>query len=101
MITRAAVKIDYWNHNTKQEIIIPCHRHCDAFQILHDFGFIKGVDFREKEQGFLNSMKNLFTSRGDELRSKMVAIGLTTQEAEAAEKELDKGKLIIVAHKKD
>ena len=54
-----------------------------------------------KEQGFLNSMKNMFTSRGDELRSKMVAIGLTTQEAEAAEKELDKGKLIIVAHKKD
>ena len=54
MITRAAVKIDYGNHNTKQEIIIPCHRHCDAFQILHDFGFIKGVDFKEIEQGFLN-----------------------------------------------
>ena len=54
MITRAAVKIDYWNHNTKQEVIIPCHRHCDAFEILHDFGFIKGVDFREIAQGFLD-----------------------------------------------
>lgn len=54
MITRAAVKIDYWNHNTKQEVIIPCHRHCDAFKILHDFGFIKGVDFRETAQGFLD-----------------------------------------------
>lgn len=54
MITRAAVKIDYWNHNTKQEVVIPCHRHCDAFKILHDFGFIKGVDFREIAQGFLD-----------------------------------------------
>ena len=61
MITRAAVKIDYWNHNTKQEVIIPCHRHCDAFQILHDFGFIKGVDFREKEQGFLNEKGEFLT----------------------------------------
>ena len=61
MVTRAAVKIDYWNHNTKQEVIIPCHRHCDAFQILHDFGFIKGVDFREKEQGFLNEKGEFLT----------------------------------------
>lgn len=64
MVTRAAVKIDYWNHNTKQEVIIPCHRHCDAFQILHDFGFIKGVDFREKEQGFLNE-KGEFLTRAE------------------------------------
>ena len=64
MVTRAAVKIDYWNHNTKQEVIIPCHRHCDAFQILHDFGFIKGVDFREKEQGFLNE-KGKFLTRAE------------------------------------
>lgn len=62
MITKAAVKIDYWNHNTKQEVIIPCHRHCDAFKILHDFGFIKGVDFREQAQGFLTE-HNVFLSR--------------------------------------
>lgn len=64
MVARAAVKIDYWNHNTKQEIVIPCHRHCDAFKILHDFGFIKGVDFREKEQGFLNE-KDEFLTRAE------------------------------------
>ncbi len=58
-------------------------------------------DVGMKEQGFLESMKNMFTSRGDELRSKMVATGLTMEEAEAAESELDKGKLIIIAHKKD
>lgn len=55
-------------------------------------------DVGMKEQGFLQSMKNMFTSRGDELRSKMEAAGLTKQEAAAAEQELDKGKLIIIAH---
>lgn len=61
MIVRAAVKIDYWNHNTKQEVIIPCHRHCDAFQILKAFGFISGVDYRETEQGFLNENGEFLT----------------------------------------
>ena len=51
-----------------------------------------------KEQGFLDSMKNMFTSRGDELRSKMAAAGLTTEEAAAAEEELDEGKLIIISN---
>jgi hypothetical protein len=50
-----------------------------------------------KEQGFLDSMKNMFSSRGDELRSKMEAAGLSSQEADAYEKELDEGKLVIIA----
>ncbi len=56
-------------------------------------------DVGMKEQGFLESMKNLFTSRGDELRSKMESVGLSKEEAAAAEAELDKGKLVIIAHK--
>ena len=52
-----------------------------------------------KEQGFLDSMKNMFTSRGDELRSKMEAAGLSMEEASDAEKELDQGKLVILAKK--
>ncbi|MEK5037740.1 general stress protein [Sporosarcina sp. FSL K6-3457] len=52
-----------------------------------------------KDQGFLTSMKNMFTSRGDELRSKMEATGLSKEEAAAAEEELDQGKLIIIAKK--
>lgn len=51
-----------------------------------------------KEQGFFESMKNIFTSRGDELRNKMEATGLSKEEAAAAEAELDKGKLVIIAH---
>ncbi|QUW22853.1 general stress protein [Sporosarcina sp. Marseille-Q4063] len=50
-----------------------------------------------KEQGFLDSMKNLVSSRGDELRSKMEAAGLTAEEASDAEKELDHGKLVVIA----
>ena len=52
-----------------------------------------------KEQGILENMKNMFSSRGDELRSKMEAAGLSTEEAAAAEEELDQGKLIIIAKK--
>ncbi|MFD1032686.1 general stress protein [Metaplanococcus flavidus] len=52
-----------------------------------------------KEQGFLDSMKNMTSSRGDELRTKMEGAGLTKQEAEDYEEELDKGKLVIIANK--
>ena len=55
MITHVAVKIllfDAW-HNAKH-ITIPCHRHCDAFLILKEFGYKKDQDFKEIEQGFLN-----------------------------------------------
>lgn len=52
-----------------------------------------------KEQGFLDSMKNMTSSRGDELRAKMAGAGLTEQEAADYEEELDKGKLVIIANK--
>ena len=52
-----------------------------------------------KEQGFLDSMKNMFSSRGDELRNKMEGAGLSKEEAASAEEELDQGKLILIAKK--
>ncbi|TWT02389.1 general stress protein [Planomicrobium sp. CPCC 101079] len=52
-----------------------------------------------KEQGFLTGMKNMTSSRGDELRAQMAAVGLSDQEAEEYEEELDKGKLVIIASK--
>lgn len=51
------------------------------------------------EQGFLNTMKNMVRSRGDELRSELSSVGLSETEAAQFEKELDKGKLVIVANK--
>lgn len=56
MIVRAAVKI--FDKRQDKEIIIPCHRHCDAFQILHDFGYQRFVDFKEIDQGFLDEHDN-------------------------------------------
>jgi hypothetical protein len=50
-----------------------------------------------KEQGFFDSVGNMFKSRGDELRSKMSSLGLTDEEAGRYEKDLDKGKVVLVA----
>ncbi|MBM7647776.1 tRNA A37 N6-isopentenylltransferase MiaA [Bacillus ectoiniformans] len=52
-----------------------------------------------KEQGLLDGITNMFHSRGDELREKMQAVGLTPQEAETHEKELDEGKLVVIANR--
>ncbi|WP_100331241.1 general stress protein [Bacillus xiapuensis] len=51
------------------------------------------------EQGLLDSMGNVFRSRGDELRTKMESLGLTKEEAEMYERELDEGKLVVVGAK--
>lgn len=55
------------------------------------------AEVRMKDQGFFKSMKNFVVSRGDELRSQMEAVGLSKEEADAAERELDQGKLIIIS----
>lgn len=52
MVCRAAVKI--YDKRQDKEMIIPCHRHCDAFLILKEFGYKKGEDYKEIEQGFLD-----------------------------------------------
>jgi hypothetical protein len=57
-------------------------------------------DVGMREQGLMGSMINLFSERGEVLRNKMEATGLTSDEAVAAERDLDRGKLVIVAHKK-
>ena len=51
MIVSAAVKIKDLRQN--KEIIIPCHRHCDAFYILKQFNYKKDIDYKEIAQGFL------------------------------------------------
>ena len=50
MITAAAVKILLKKEN--REIIIPCHRHGDAYKILKDLGF-QSSDFKTVKQGFI------------------------------------------------
>jgi len=48
------------------------------------------------EEGVANSFANLFRSKGDELRSKMQSLGLTEAEANHFERELDKGKILVM-----
>ena len=50
MITTAAVKILLKEEN--REVIIPCHRHGHAYQILQDLGF-QPSDFKTVKQGFI------------------------------------------------
>jgi hypothetical protein len=66
MIVRAAVKI--FDNKQNKEVILPVHRHCDAFQILHDLGY-KISDFKTLDQGFLDEKDN-FLNR---LEAKKVA----------------------------
>ena len=52
MIVKAAVKV--LNLHTNEEMIIPCHRHCDAFYILKLFNMQQNVDYKQIAQGFLD-----------------------------------------------
>lgn len=58
------------------------------------------ADVGLSEQGLVSAVGNMFKSRGDELRSKFESVGLSTAEAEKYEKELDEGRLVLVACKK-
>ena len=60
MIVKAAVKIFDMRQN--KEVIIPCMRHCDAFEILKAFNYKKDIDYKEIAQGFLTE-KNKFYNR--------------------------------------
>lgn len=53
-----------------------------------------------KEQGLIDSVANVFKKRGDELRSQFESLGLTADEASRYERELDEGRLVLVACKK-
>lgn len=52
MIAKAAVKI--FDIRQNKEIIIPCHRHCDAYEILYNFGYKKNIDYYKIQEGFLD-----------------------------------------------
>ncbi|RNF39109.1 general stress protein [Planococcus salinus] len=88
------------------KLVAQGYEHDDIYIFAHDKKRTKDVSdaldtgsVGMKEQGFLDSMKNMTSSRGDELRAKLAAAGLSDQEAEEYEEILDEGKLVIVANK--
>ncbi|WP_096156264.1 MULTISPECIES: general stress protein [Bacillus] len=49
-----------------------------------------------KELGLDTYVKNVFRSKGDELRAQFCELGFTEPEAEALEEKLDHGKVVVV-----
>ncbi|WP_106766981.1 general stress protein [Paenibacillus faecalis] len=49
------------------------------------------------EEGVFDSIANLFRSRGDELRAKIVSLGFSEAEADFYEKQLDLGRVLVIA----
>ncbi|MGG1615181.1 general stress protein [Paenibacillus sp. NRS-1782] len=82
------------------------YRYEDVFVLAHDQDrtdrIADTVDAKEigmKEEGVFDSLANLFRSRGDELRAKITFLGFTDTEADFYEKELDQGKVLVIAKK--
>ncbi|QYR20581.1 general stress protein [Paenibacillus sp. sptzw28] len=49
------------------------------------------------EEGLDTAIANIFRSRGDELRAKLKSMGVSPEEAERLEMEMDKDKIVIIA----
>lgn len=59
MIVKAAVLI--YDKRQEKNIILPVHRHGDAFFILKQFGYQKNIDYEEISQGFLDEYNNYYS----------------------------------------
>ncbi|MFS0783922.1 general stress protein [Bacillus sp. 1P06AnD] len=95
---QAKEKIEALNASgyTKDDIYIFAH---DKDRSKHLTENTDTEDVGMKEQGMMDTLGNMFRSRGDELRSKMQNLGLTADEAAKCEEELDYGKVVVVAAK--
>jgi hypothetical protein len=81
---------------TKDEIYLLAH---DQNRAEHLTDALEISDIGVGEQGVLDSIANVFRSRGDELRSKLESLGLSAAAAARCEEEMDHGKVIVVASK--
>ena len=66
MVAKAAVKIDLYSKfhpfGTEPDyVIIPCHRHADAYEILNIFHCRDGKEYRVIAEGFLDENDNFMT----------------------------------------
>ena len=81
---------------TKEDIYIFAH---DKDRSKHLTEITETEKDGNQEQGVLDNLGNMFRSRGDELRAKMESLGLTENEANKYEQELDFGKVVVIAEK--
>lgn len=76
----------------------------DLYVISHDEDregrIVDAADTNEvglSEEGLFGAIANLFRSRGDALRFKITSLGFSAAEAAFYEKELDTGKVLVIA----
>lgn len=88
--------IDQYNIQgfTKDEIYLLAH---DKIRSKDLTDALDIQDIGIKEEGVFESIANVFRTRGDELRSKMVSLGLSQAEAERCEEEMDHGRVVVIA----
>lgn len=79
---------------TKDEIYV-FHHEKDLTDSLSDKLDVNEVGM--EEEGFMETVANVFRKRGDELRSQFQSLGLTEAEANSYEEELDKRHIVIIA----
>lgn len=79
---------------SKEQIYVFAHDK-DYSKELTDDTLTESMDLEEK--GMMDTVANIFKSRGNELRSHFENLGLTSAEAEQYEEELDRGKIVIIA----
>ena len=89
---------------TIEHLIMQGYKKDDIYLFAHDENRSENLtealntnDVGVEEQGFFNSITNVFRTRGDELRSKLESLDLSTLEAERYEEELDHGRCVVVA----
>lgn len=78
---------------SKEQIYVFAHDK-DYSKELTDDTHTQSMDLEER--GIVDTVANIFKSRGNELRSHFENLGLTSAEADQYEEELDRGKVVIV-----
>ncbi|WP_313800109.1 general stress protein [Cytobacillus sp.] len=79
---------------TKEEIYLLAHDNNRSNDLTSALNI---NDIGVAEQGFFDSIANVFRTRGDELRSKLESLGVSSSDAEQYERELDQGKVVVLA----
>ena len=87
-----------------EQLIMQGSKKDDIYLFAHDKSRSENLtdyldinDVGVEEQGIFDSITNVFRTRGDELRSKLESLGISTTEAERYEEELDHGRCVVVA----
>jgi hypothetical protein len=78
----------------KENIFVLTH---DKARTDHITEYTDGNKIGVAEEGVITAVANLFRSTGDKLRAKMKSMGVSDEHAHQLEREMDNGKIVILA----